>query len=105
MNTQAKALIIQNEHHSMKDAFKATILEFLLKKNCIGGVHTPLGRVKACIELHSKQDKKEFEQALDELVKVAWVISASKRTGKGSDIHLSLNPRALNEISEFIKIY
>ena len=89
----------------MKETFKATILEFLLKKNCVGGVHTPLGRVKSCIELHSKQDKKEFEQALDELVKDSWIISASKRTGKGSDIHLSLNPRALNEISEFLKTH
>jgi len=89
----------------MKEEFKATILEFLLKKGCIGGAHTPLGRLTSCIELHSKQDKKEFEQALDELVKNAWVISASKRTGKGSDIHLSINPRALNEISEFLKTH
>jgi len=88
---------------AMKEAFKATILEFLLKKGCIGGVHTPLGRVKSCIELHSKQDKKELEQALDELVKNAWVISATKRTGKGSDIHLSINPRALNEISGYLE--
>lgn len=86
----------------MKAAFKATILEFLLKKGCIGGAHTPLDRVKSCIELHSKQDKKEFEQALDELVKDSWVIPASKRTGKGSGIHLSLNPRALSEISEYL---
>jgi len=89
----------------MKEALKATILEFLLKKNCIGGVHTPLGRVKSCIQLHSKQDKKEFEQALDELVKEAWIISTSKRTGKGSDIHLSLNPRTLSQISEFLRTH
>ncbi|MBS3148548.1 hypothetical protein J4219_06680 [Candidatus Woesearchaeota archaeon] len=89
----------------MKEAFKATILEFLLKKNCIGGVHTPLGRVKSCIELHSKPDKKEFEQALDELVKETWVISATKRTGKGTDIHLSLNPRTLGQISEFLRTH
>ncbi|MBS3147423.1 hypothetical protein J4219_00900 [Candidatus Woesearchaeota archaeon] len=89
----------------MKEAFKATILEFLLKKNCIGGAHTPLDRVKSCIELHSKQDKKEFEQALDELVKENWVISASKRTGKGTDTHLSLNPRTLNQISEYLRTH
>ena len=88
----------------MKEQFKATILEFLLKKNCIGGVHTPLDRVKACIQLHSKQDKKEFEDALHELIRVSWITSASKRTGKGTDIHLSLNPRALNEITDFLKI-
>lgn len=88
----------------MKDAFKATILEFLLKKECIGGVHTPLGRVKSCIELHSKRDKKAFEQALDELVKCAWVIASSKRTGKGTDIHLSINPRALVEIKTFLRL-
>lgn len=89
----------------MQGVFKATILEFLIKKNCIGGVHTPLGRVKSCIEIHSKQDKKEFEHALDELIKEVWVISANKRTGKGSDIHLSINPRALNKISEFLKTH
>lgn len=88
---------------TMKNAFKATILEFLLKKNCIGGAHTPLGRVKSCIEIHSKQDKKEFEKSLDELVKDGWIVSASKRTGKDSDIHLSINPRALKEITEFLK--
>ena len=88
----------------MKDAFKATILEFLLKKNCIGGAHTPLGRVKSCIELHSKQDKKEFEKAIDELIKQGWVIALSKRTGKGSDIHLSINPKTLREIHTFLKL-
>lgn len=90
--------------HFMKDSFKATILEFLLKKSCIGGAHTPLGRVRSCVEVHSKQEKKEFEQAIDELVKQEWVIALTKRTGKGSDIHLSINPRALDEISTYLNL-
>jgi len=90
--------------YRMKDVFKSTILEFLLKKDCIGGVHTPLGRVRACIELHSKQDKKDFEEALDELVKDGWIIAAHKRTARGSDVHLSINPREIDEISEFLKL-
>ena len=87
----------------MKDAFKLTILEFLVKKYCIGGVHTPLGRVKACMELHSKQDKKEFEQALDELVKEGWIVVMNKRTGKGSDVHVSINSRQISEIMNFLR--
>lgn len=74
-----------------------------MKKHCIGGVHTPLDRVKSCIELHSKQDKKEFEEAVRELVKDAWIFVMNKRTGKGSDIHLSINPRKTNEIMKYLQ--
>ena len=88
----------------MKEKYKSTILEFLIKKCCIGGAHTPLDRVKSCIDLHSKQEKKFFDDALHELIKDGWIIALNKRTGKGSDIHLSINPKALNEIKNFLRI-
>lgn len=87
----------------MKDKLKATILEFLVKKHCIGGVHTALDRVKSCVELHSKQDKKEFEQAVCELVKAELIFVMNKRTGKGSDVHVSVNLRKTKEIMSFLQ--
>ncbi len=93
-------------HESMeKEAFKRAILEFLVKKSYIGGAHTPLDRVRSCIEIHSKQDKKEFEDALDELSRTGWVVLLNKRTGKGSDLHISINPRAMKEIAGFLGLH
>ena len=83
--------------------FKKIILEFLVKKHCIGGVHTPLDRVKSCVQQHSKQDKKEFEKALHELVTDEWIVVMNKRTGKGSDLHISINPRKIEEVDDFLE--
>lgn len=87
-----------------KEAFKRAILEFLVKKSCIGGAHTPLDRVRSCTEMHSKQDKKEFEDALAELIRSNWVTILNKKTGKGSDEHISINPRAMKEIAAFLDL-
>ncbi len=87
-----------------KEVFKRAILEFLVKKGCIGGAHTPLDRVRSCTEMHSKQDKKEFEEALEDLIRNEWVFVLNKRTGRGSDEHISINPRAMKEIAAFLNM-
>lgn len=40
---------------------------------------------------------------MKELINAEWVILAPKRTGKGSNEHISLNPRKVSEIKQFLE--
>ena len=44
-----------------------------------------------------------MEKALKELTNDGWIIILVKRTGKGSGEHISLNPRKVSEIKQFIE--
>ncbi len=82
------------------------ILKELISKRKIGGAHTPLGNIvhRAPDEfLHDKKGKKTIEDALKNLVNKKWVLVLIKKTGKGTGNHISINPRMIKEISEFIQ--
>ena len=71
-----------------------------------GGKHTPLDFVKKGIPEHYRnvhKRKKTLEKTLKELTNDEWIIVLVKRTGKGSDNHVSLNQRKINEIQQFLK--
>ena len=84
---------------------KAFILRELIKKRKFGGAHTPLDNITNNLPdelLHNKQGQKLIEKGVKELVNFEFVIVLQKRTGKGSDLHISINPRKIKEISEFL---
>ena len=84
---------------------KTIILEKLLRSNIIGGKHIPLDFIKKSIpEIYrnTHSGKKSFAHALKDLLNNQWLIIAKKRTGKDYDYHVSLNPRKIDEINEFV---
>ena len=87
------------------DTLKKLILQKLIRGNVWGGKHTPFDFVMKGIPEHYRnthQGKKAIEKALKELVNDEWIIVLAKRTGGGSDDHLSLNPHKVSEIQQFL---
>lgn len=84
---------------------KKLILQKLIRANVWGGKHTPLDFVIKGIPEHYRnipKGKKAVEKALKELMNDEWIIILTKRTGGGSDNHISLNPRKVSEIKQFL---
>ncbi|HLC56164.1 MAG TPA: hypothetical protein VJJ23_02905 [Candidatus Nanoarchaeia archaeon] len=87
------------------DKVKKFILEELIKKSKFGGSHTPFDNIINHLPdefLYNKKGKKLIENAVKELNNQGWLLILKKRTGKGSDLHISINPRAIKEISAFL---
>lgn len=83
------------------------ILRELIKRRKIGGAHTPLDKVTRNLPdelLQQKHTSKITERAVKELINNGFVLILQKRTGKGSDDHISINPRAWKEIGLFLKL-
>lgn len=88
------------------DALKRLILQKLIRSNVWGGKHTPLDFVIKGIPEHYRnthKGKKSVEKALKELTNDEWIVVLAKRTSKGSDEHVSLNPRKVSEIKQFLE--
>tara|TARA_Y100000310_G_scaffold266681_1_gene278301 strand:+ start:2180 stop:2464 length:285 start_codon:yes stop_codon:yes gene_type:complete len=84
---------------------KITLLR-LIRGNVWGGKHTPLSFVKKGVpELYrnSHKGKKTLEKVIKELANDEWILVIFKRTGKSSTEHVSLNPRKLAEIKQFLE--
>ncbi len=87
-------------------ALKRLILQKLVRADIWGGKHTPLDFViKGIPENYhnTHKGKKAVEKALKDLLNDAWILVPSKRTGKGSEDHVSLNPRKVSEIKQFLE--
>ena len=85
---------------------KKLVLQKLVRANIWGGKHTPLDFVIKGVPEHYRnthQGNKAVEKALKELTNDGWIIILVKRTGKGSGEHISLNPRKVSEIKQFIE--
>ena len=85
---------------------KTLILQKLINSNIWGGKHTPLDFVLKGVPEHYRiihKGRKAVEQTLKELTNDEWIIILSKRTGSGSDEHISLNPRKVSEIKQFLE--
>lgn len=88
------------------DVLKKLVLRKLVRANIWGAKHTPLDFVKKGIPEHYRnthQGRKAVEKSLKELVNNEWIIILLKRTGKGSGEHVSLNPRKVAEIKQFLE--
>lgn len=84
---------------------KKLILQKLIRANIWGGKHTPLDFVRRGIPEHYQNTHKGMkivEKALKELTNDGWIVIVTKRTGKGSDDHVSLNPQKVSEIKQFL---
>jgi len=84
---------------------KSAILTELIRRQKFGGAHTPLENItrNAPVSfLQNKEGQKRIHKVLKELVNDGWVMVLKKRTGKGSDLHISINPRRIREISEYL---
>ena len=85
---------------------KRLILNKLTRARMWGGKHTPLDFVTKGIPEHFRNTHKGMkivERVLKGLTNDEWIILLAKRTGKGSDEHLSLNPRKVSEIRQFLE--
>lgn len=86
---------------------KRFILRELIKRKKIGGSHTPLDNIIRHLPdefLKDKRTKKIINSAIKELVNGKIVFVFKKKTGKGSDLHISANPRTLKEIAELLNL-
>ena len=87
------------------DIMKKHILQKLVRANIWGGKHTPLDFVKKGIPDHyqnTHKGRKIVERVVKELVNNEWIIIIAKKTGKGSDDHVSLNPRKISDIKQYL---
>ncbi len=85
---------------------KKLVLQKLVRSNVWGGKHTPLDFIKKGIPEHYRNTHKGqrvLEEMLKELINKEWIILVIKRTGRGGDEHVSLNPRKVSEIKQFIE--
>lgn len=79
------------------------ILTFLLNKRYVGGKHFPLEKLfTSRTKYLPKDEQRECEVELYGFIRIGYIIQLKKRTGKGSEWHISLNPRNLREIYEMI---
>ncbi len=88
------------------DVLKKLILQKLIRANIFGGKHTPLDFVTKGIPEHYRnthQGRKVIEKVLKDLTNAEWIIILTKRTGRGSDQHVSLSPRKVSEIKQFLE--
>ncbi|MBI3051073.1 hypothetical protein HYY74_01310 [Candidatus Woesearchaeota archaeon] len=91
-----------DEHESLKKL----ILQKLVRGNVWGGKHTPLEFVARGIPEHYRntpKGRRAVENILKELTNDEWIIILAKRTGKGSEDHVSLNPRKVSEIKQYLQ--
>lgn len=90
----------------MEDILKRFILQKLVNANVWGGKHTPLDFVIKSLPEHFRnthKGQKSIEKSLKEMVKGELLIILNKKTGKGSSKHISLNPRKVGEIKQYIE--
>lgn len=84
---------------------KKLFLQRLIRGNIWGGKHIPLDFITKSIPEHYKNNhkgQKIIVKTLKELVNIEWVIISYKRTGSSSDEHISLNPRKVSEIRQYL---
>lgn len=86
---------------------KKFILRELIKRRKIGNSHIPLDSVTHHLSdefLKQKRVQKIIKSTLKELVNNGMVIVLKKKTGKGSDLHISVNPRKIKEVAGLLDL-
>lgn len=82
-----------------------TILLYLINKRIIGAKHTSENKlVQSKTKWISKEEKKEFAIQYKEIINKRIIIRVKKRTGKGSDWHISINPRKIKELNQILNL-
>ena len=87
----------------MNKAIKA-LLTTLLNQRKIGGNHIPeeliIGSKTRWL---NKEEKRDFKKEYKELINNQTILKVKKRTGKGFDWHISLNPQSVEEALRIIE--
>lgn len=89
----------------MITAVKKVILRRLVNANIWGGKHTPQAFVIKGVPQrirHTVHGRRVIKKAFKELLGDEWIRLAPKRTGRETEDHVSLNPRKVREIREFL---
>lgn len=87
----------------MNKVLRAALL-FLLNKKYIGGRHTPEDKlIKSKTKWFDKKENKEFEKEYKQIINEGIILRLRKRTGKGYDWHVCLNPKKLKELNEMLE--
>lgn len=90
------------EGSRMNRALKA-ILVFMLNHRYFNNKHTP---EKILIVVKTKwlnqHERKDFEREYKDILNQGIILRLKKRTGKGSDWHISLNSRKIKELDQFL---
>ncbi|MBS3122507.1 hypothetical protein J4434_06515 [Candidatus Woesearchaeota archaeon] len=86
----------------MQETLKIILMN-LLSKRYIGGKHTPEDK----LIIHKTKwlktvERKEFEREYKELINQEIILRLKKRTGKGGDWHISINPRKLRDVYDLV---
>ncbi|MGV8172225.1 MAG: hypothetical protein ACP5OA_06055 [Candidatus Woesearchaeota archaeon] len=80
------------------------LLDRMLRRRIIGAKHTPEDlMIRQKLKQIDNNSRKDFYQEYNTLIKQNYFIRLKKRTGKGSDWHISLNPEMIEEINELLE--
>lgn len=80
------------------------VLRYLLFGHIIGNKHFPERLLIISKTKHlNKNERKEFEEEYKTLINQNYFIRLKKKTGKGSEWHISLNPEMLEEVKEKVE--
>jgi len=87
----------------MNDKLKDLIL-FMFRHRIIGAKHFPEEKlIKSRIKYLDKNSQKQFYDEYYALVDSNYFIRLKKRTGKGSEEHISMNPEMIEDIYELLE--
>lgn len=76
----------------------------MINKRCFGGKHTPEKKIIVSkTRWLSREEARQFDNEYHLAVRDGLIIRMKKRTKKGSDWHISLNPRKIREIYNMIE--
>lgn len=81
-----------------------SVVRTLLTRKCIGGVHTPEAQLfRKFKNIHDKIIRKKIDEDWKQLENSGCIIRMKKRTKKGTDYHVSLNPKRVFEMKEWLE--
>jgi hypothetical protein len=80
------------------------LLTTLLNQRKIGGNHIPEKLIiSSKTRWLNKDERRDFQREYKELINNQTILRAKKRTGKGFDWHISLNPKSVEEALRIIE--
>ena len=80
------------------------VLIFLYSKQYIGAKHIPENRLlRKKTRFTPREEKKTFGKEYKNMLHTGHILRMKKKTGKGTDWHIALNPRTLQEVLEMIE--
>lgn len=86
-------------NENLKDVIKT-----MFRKRIIGAKHSPEEKLlQSKIRYSNKNEQKIFYEEYKTLLQKKYFIRLKKRTGRGSEYHISLNPEMFEEIHNIMR--